>query len=151
MSRPACARPAATSGWISSNGSTRYGNVVAERELEDEERRRQLAGDDDLGLPELVEGQALARHDDRAVAGADRGAVRQERIALVHERVRRERHRRHLETAFERPFVQRLDVLDDRLELEALRIDGPGGEPPEHEGVVGIGAETDADHHAAGG
>ena len=64
-------RPAATSGRISSNGSTRYANSPPSAMLQHEERRRQLARDDDLRLAQLVERQRLARDDDRAVARAD--------------------------------------------------------------------------------
>ena len=125
--------------------------LAAEHELQHEERGRQPPGDDDLRLAQLVERQPLLRDDDRAVAGADRRAVREQRVALVHERVGRERHRRHLEPPVERPLVQRLDVLDHGLELEALRVDRSRREPPEHERIVWIGAEADADQHGGGG
>ena len=61
-----------------------------------------------------------------------------------------EREGRHLEPSFERPFVQRLDVPEDVLELEAAGVDRAGGERPEHERVVGIGAVAEADQHERG-
>jgi len=121
--RPARARPAATSGWISSNGSTRCANSPPSASFSTRNAGRKPPGDDDLGLAQLVECQRFLRDDDRPVAGTDRRAVREQRVPLVHERVGRERHRRHLEPPLERPLVQRLDVVDRRLELEALRVD----------------------------
>ena len=73
-------------------------------------------GHDDLETAQLVERDRLAGDDDRPVARADRGAVRQERVVLLHERVRGERDRRHLEPRRARPLVQRLDVGEHLLE-----------------------------------
>ena len=74
-------------------------------------------------VAQLVERQRLARDDDRPVAGADAGAVRQQGVVLLHERVRGERERGHLEPAGPRPLVERLDVGEDLLELVATRVD----------------------------
>ena len=63
---------------------------LSEREPEDEIGRRQRARDDDLDPLQLVGGERLAGDDDRAVAGPDRGAVRQQRVVLLDERVRGE-------------------------------------------------------------
>src|SRR5207248_6066370 len=47
-------------------------------------------------------------------------------------------------------LVERLDVVCHGLELESARVDRAGREPPEHEGVVRICAEADADQHGRG-
>ena len=73
--------------------------------------------------------------------------MRKDRVLVLHERIRRERHRRRLEPALERPLAQRLNVLQNVLELEAARVDRAGRERPEHEGVVGVGAVAEADEH----
>ena len=93
--------------------------------------------------------ERLARDEDRPVAGADPRAVRQQRVAVLHERIRVQRDRRHLEPALERPRVERLDVLQHLLELEAARVDAPGRERPEHERVVGIRAVAEPNQHRA--
>ena len=125
-------------------------DIGAERQLQDEERRRELPRDHDLRRAQLVEREQLARDDDRPVARADARAVRQQQVAVLHERICRRRHRRHFEPPLERELVQRLDVVDHRLELVAASVDGSRGEPPEHERVVGIRAEAHPDQHAAG-
>ena len=73
--------------------------------------------------------------------------MRQQRVAVLHERIRVQRDRGHLEPAAERPLVQRLDVLQHLLELEAARVDRAGRDRPEHERVVGIGAVAEANQH----
>ena len=93
--------------------------------------------------------QRLARDDDRPVARAHARAVREEHVAVLHERVRVQRDGGHLEPALERPLVQRLDVPQDVLELEPARVDAARGEAPEHERVVGVGAMAEADQHEA--
>src|SRR6185503_2311809 len=64
---------------------------VAETEPQDEERGRELARYQDLDVAQVGGRQLLLRDDDRAVARAHRGAVRQQDVALLHERVRGER------------------------------------------------------------
>ena len=51
--------------------------------------------------------ERLSRDDDRPVAVAHRRAVRQQRVAIRDVRVRARRDRRHLESALDRPLVQR--------------------------------------------
>ena len=114
-----------------------------------EERGRQLARDGDLDIARVGEGHLLPRDHDRPVAGAHRGAVRQQHVALLHERIGGERDRGDLELAVDCPGVQRLDVAQDVLELEAPRIDLARGEAPEHERVVGVGAVAETDQHGA--
>ena len=124
---------------------------LAEREPSGEEGGRHPPGHDDLCEAQLLEAERLARDEDGPVAGADAGAVRQQRVAVLHERVRVQRDRGHLETADERPLVQGLDVLQHLLELEAARVDRAGRDRPEHERVVGIGTVAEANEHAARG
>ena len=125
--------------------------LAAEDHLQHEERRGQLPWDDDLLRAQLVERQLLLRDHDRPVAGAHARAVREQEIAVLDERIRRERDRGHLEAALERPLVERLDVLAHRLEVEAARVDGARREAPEHEGVVGVRAEAETNEHRAAG
>ena len=126
-------------------------DISTDRHLQDEERRRQPARDHDLRRTQLVEREQFARDDDRSIAGAEARAMRKQEIAVLYERIRRRRHGRHLQAPLERELVQRLNVVDHRLELVAASIDGSGGEPPEHERVVGIRTEAHPDQHAAGG
>ena len=118
---------------------------VVEHEPQREERRRHRPGHDDLELAQLVERQLLARDHDRPVARPDARSVRQERVVLLHERVRGERDRRHLEPPRARPLVQRLDVAEHLLELVAARVDEVRRQRPVHERVVGVRAVSDAD------
>ena len=131
---------------IWSKGTSRQANSPI-AEPQGEERGRHPAGHGDLDAAEIVFGQRLARDDDRPVAGAHARPVREQDVPVLDERVRVERDRRHLEPALERPLVQRLDVLQDVLELEAARIDLARGERPEHECVVGIRAVAEPDLH----
>ena len=123
---------------------------VAQDHPQDEERGRHLPGHGDLDLAQLVLRHRLPRDDDRPVARAHARPVREQRVALLHERVRVQRDRRHLEPALERPLVQRLDVAEHVLELEAARVDAILGQGPEHEGIVGVGAVAEADQHRGG-
>ena len=86
--------------------------------------------------PQLLELERLAGDDDRPVAEPHRGAVRQQQVAVGDVRVGAHRDRGHLEPSLGRPLVERLDVRDDLLELEPARVDAPGLDRPEHEGVV---------------
>ena len=122
---------------------------LPEREAEGEERRRHPAGDDDLGVAQLVEHERLACDEDGPVAGADARAVRQQRVAVLDEGIRVQRDRCRFQPALERPLVQRLDVLEHLLEAKAARVDRTRRERPEHEGVVGIRAVAEPDQHGA--
>ncbi|CAN5808597.1 hypothetical protein BH20ACT14_BH20ACT14_18360 [soil metagenome] len=122
---------------------------VAEDEPQREERRRHRPRHDDLELRKLFAGERATCDHDRPVPGADACPVRKERVVLLHERIRGERERGHLEPPRSRPLVQRLDVGEYLLELVAPRFDPIARERPEHERVVGIGTVTDADPHGA--
>src|SRR2546429_8608381 len=56
-----------------------------------------------------------------------------------------ERHRRHLELALQRAAVQRLDVRELVEVAPVARVDLPGRERPEHEGVVRVRAVSQPD------
>ena len=74
--------------------------------------------------------------------------MRKQRVAVLHERIRRQRQRSHVQPAFKSPLVQYLDVLGHELELEPAGIDVAGRERPDHEGVVGIGGMAEPDQHS---
>ena len=120
---------------------------VADGQAQDEEGRRHPAGHGDLDLAELVGRERTARDHDRPVARAHARAVREQDVAVLDERVRVDGDRGRLEPALERPLVQRLDVGEDVLELEAAWVDPARRQRPEHEGVVGIRAVAEADEH----
>jgi hypothetical protein len=119
-------------------------HLVAERELQHPARRRQRARRDDLHLAQV---ELVARDDNRAVALAEGRAVRQEDIAVGDRRIGAGGERRHLEPPLERPFVQRLDVGDDGLQIETALVDPIRLERPDHERVVGIRTVSDPDRH----
>ena len=79
-------------------------DAFAERELEDAGGRRQRPGRDDLDRAQLVAGQLVARDDDRAVALAERCAVRKKDVAVGDGRVRAGGERRHFELACRPPI-----------------------------------------------
>jgi hypothetical protein len=121
--------------------------VATEHHAKHAERCRQPARDDDLAFAELRERQRLACNDDRPVARPDRRTVRQQVVAVLHERVRRERERGDFEPSVERPLVEHLDVLRHELELEPACVDVPCCQAPDHERVVGVGGMPDPDQH----
>ena len=81
------------------------------------------------------------------VARADARPVRQQRVVLLHERVRGERQRRHLQAPCARPLVERLDVSQHLLEDEPPRVDQVRGQGPVHECVVRVRAVSHTDAH----
>ena len=103
--------------------------LLAESHAEDEERCRQPSGNCDLDTAQLVQQKLLTGNDDWPVARPERSAMGKERIAVLHERVRRKRQRSHLELALEGPLVQHLDVLRHELELEPPRVEPSGNKP----------------------
>ena len=87
-------------------------------------------GHDDLERAERLDVDRLACDDDRPVPGADARPVREQRVVLLHERVRGKRDRRHLEPPRPRPLVERLDVRQHLLEPEPATIDEVGRSAP---------------------
>jgi hypothetical protein len=77
--------------------------------------------------------------------------VWEEEIPLLDKGIGVKGNRGYLEPARESPLVQSLDVTENVLELKAACVDCAGPEPPEHEGIVGIGAMTETDPHGGGG
>ena len=89
----------------------------------------------------------LTRHEDRTVAVAHARAVRQQRVSIHEVRVRVERHGGDFVLPGERRAVERLDVGQHLLDVDALDLDGAGRQTIEHEGVVGIGTVGNGDLH----
>ena len=98
----------------------------------------------------LLAGDRLARDEDRPVALPHRRAGIHHAVLLVHQRVGRGGHRRHLELAGAGAPVERLDVLEHVLDLDVAGLHLARGERVEHEGVVGVRAVADADRAASG-
>ena len=97
---------------------------------------------------ELLAVDGLAADQDRAVALPHRRAGIHHPVAVVDHGVGRRGHRRDLELAGARAAVERFDVLEHVLDLDAAGLHLARGEGVEHEGVVGIRAVADANQHA---
>ena len=103
-------------------------DLVLERrivELQRQERGRQPAGHADLEALERSVARRprhrLARDENRAVLVAHARAVRQQRVSIDQVRVRVKRDRGDFVAALERGAVQRLDVRQDLIDLDAVR------------------------------
>ena len=120
---------------------------VAEVEPQDEKCGGHPAGHGDLERLQLLPRELVTSDHDGAVARTHARPVRQHRVSVLDIRVRVQRDRGRLEPAVDRPFVQRLDVAQDMLELEPACVDLIRGERPEHERVVGIGTVSEPDQH----
>src|SRR5439155_17373275 len=103
------------------------------------------AGNAELEVAQCLPLERLARDDDRAVAGAHARAVREQHVMVLHEGICVQREGSYFEPSLERPLVERLDVAQDVLELEAAGVDRAFGQGPEHERVVRIGTVAEAD------
>ena len=125
--------------------------VGPEEEAQNEIRRRHPPGDGDLEVAKTFRAHGLTRDDHRPISGAHGGSVRKNDVAVLHEGVGVQRDPAHLEPPFERPFVQRLGVLEDVLELECTLIDRAGGEAPEHECILRIGAVAEPNQQGGRG
>ena len=93
--------------------------------------------------------RARGADHDGPVAASHRHPVPQEQVVLRDRREARDRHGDDIELARGRAGVERLGVRPLRLEDEPLGIDLAGQERPEHEDVVAVGRERDADPHGA--
>src|SRR5262249_46369332 len=122
---------------------------VAEEEPEDEKSGGHAPGDRDLDRPQLLPLERLACDDDRPVPRPHARSVREHGVVALHERVRVQGDRGRLELPLEGPVVQRLDVAQYVLELEAAGVDSVRGKSPEHERVVGVRAVAEPDEHRA--
>jgi hypothetical protein len=78
-------------------------------------------------------------------------AMREDGVAVLHERIGVQGNRGHLETALESPLVQGLDVLEDVLERELAGIDDSCAETPEHERVVRVRTMPQSDEQGSEG
>ena len=92
-----------------------------------------------------VRSAVLPRDDDRAVVVAHARAVRQQRVLVREVRVGVERHGGDLVLALERRAVQRLDVRQHLVDLDAAGVDVAARQAVEHERVVRIRAVGDGD------
>src|SRR5262245_2758831 len=117
------------------------------------ESQREIGGRQRAGnrnpLSLHLRGAVLAGHDDRAVVVAHARAVRQQRVLVRKVRVGVERHRGDLVLAVEGGAVQRLDVGEDLVDLDAAGVDGARRQTVEHERVVRVRAVRDGDSHRA--
>ena len=115
------------------------------------------AGGEECGGLRARHGDALAGEvggreiglgdDDRAVALAERSAVAEQAIRVLHARVRANGHGGRLEAALACPHVERLDIGRHKLDLEAAQVERALGNRPHHEGVIGVGTMANADVH----
>jgi hypothetical protein len=97
-----------------------------------------------------VGGCGRSRDHPGTVALADARSMSEERVAVREVGVRVQRHGRDLELPAQRALVQALDVGQlVRVAPEAC-VDSPGGERPEHEGIVGIRAVGHLDRPCRG-
>ena len=144
MSRPASARALLDLVHDLVERHLAEAEVPFQVEAEGEERRGHPARDGDLDVGQVGLLERVPGDDDRAVARAHARPVRKDHVTVLHERVRVQRDRRHLEPALERPLVQGLDALEHVLELEAAPVHAAGCETPEHERIVGVRAMSKA-------
>ena len=62
--------------------------------------------------------------------------MRQQGVTVEQVRVGMKRHRRNLVRALERRPVERLDIGQHLVDLDALHLDGSRRQPIKHEGVI---------------
>ena len=98
-------------------------------------RGRQRAGNGDAGAADLSR-PTLPAHDQRTVAIAHAGAVRQQRVLVAEMGERMKRHRGDFIAPLERRAVQRLDIGEHLIDDDAVCLDGAVRQSEEHEGVV---------------
>ena len=89
----------------------------------------------------------LAGHEDGAVSLAHGRTGIHHPVLLMHEDVGGGGDGRHLELAGASAPIQRFDVLQHVLDLDALGLHLARSERVEHEGVVGVRAVADTDQH----
>ena len=125
------------------------GLEAGQEQAQDQVRRRSQARNADASAVERREIARVRRDDDRSVAAPDGHAVRESKIVARDRRVARDRDGDDVELAGGRARVERLGVGSIGLEDEPLGIDLAGQERPEHEDVVAVGRECEADPHGA--
>ena len=128
-----------------------------EVELHRLKRRQGQTGGEERGGLRAGHSNALAgevggceiglRDHDRAVALAERGAMAEQAVRVLHAGVRADRHGGRLEAPLTRPHVERLNIGRHELDLEAAQVERVLRDRPHHEGVIGIRAMSDAYVH----
>ena len=111
---------------------------VAQPELQGKKRAGHGAGHGDFFLRNLRLGKLLFRHEHRAVTIAHARAAGQQRVFIAHMGIGVDADGGDVEFAARGALVQRLDVLQNVLEPEAVRRDQVLRQRVKHEGVVGV-------------
>ena len=111
----------------------------AQPELQRQKRAGHGAGHGDFFLRHLRPGKFLFRHQHRAVTVAHARAAGQQRVFVAHVGVGVDADGGDVEFAARGALVQRLDVLQNVLEPEAVRRNQTLRQRVKHEGVVGVG------------
>jgi len=113
------------------------------RQLQPELQRQKSAGHGpghgDFCLSQVRPVERFFGHEQRPIAVAHAGSARQQGILRADIGVSMKADSRNIQLAPGGPLVQRLDVLQDVLELEAAGGDQFPGQPIEHESVIRIG------------
>ena len=78
----------------------------------------------------------MPAYDQRTVAIAHAGAVRQQCVLVAEMSERMKRHRGDFIAPLERRAVQRLDIGEHLIDDDAVCLDGAVRQSEEHEGVV---------------
>ena len=118
-----------------------------QRETGGEKRGGLRAGHGDALAGEVGGYEVGLRDDDRAVTLAERGAMAEQAIGVLHAGVRADGHGGRLEAPLTRPHVERLDIGRHKLDLEAAQVERVLRDRPHHEGVIGIRAMSNAYVH----
>ena len=116
-----------------------------ERQRERRSRPGTRGSDDDSPRRDVLAADRIPSHHDRTVPVAERGAVRQEHVAVGDVGVGVEGDGGDVELACHRAPVQRLDVGELVVEREALGVDRAVRETVEHESVVGVRTVREGD------
>ena len=89
----------------------------------------------------------LLRDENRAVAIAHARAVRQQRVAILQMRIGVKGHGGDFVLAIKRGAVERLDVGQYLVDVDAVDLHGAARQPVEHERVIGVGTVGHGDFH----
>ncbi len=119
-------------------------------ELSHQPGRRQLSGNGHRACQGLFRRQARAGYEDRPVAMPQAGPTVHQRIAVVQEGVGMGRHGGDFQAPLKGPLVQGLDVCQHMGEAQVAGGNRIHRQGVEHEGVVRVGAVTDADFQGLG-
>jgi hypothetical protein len=89
-------------------------------------------------MRDILAAEARFGHQHRAVAVAHAGAAGQQRVERADVSIGVNADRGDVQLASRGQFVQRLDVAQNMLELEAARRNQFLGQPIKHEGIVRV-------------